>query len=379
MMNKMIDIRPVNTKREMDDFVRLPRIIYAGNKYYVPDLDSDIRNFFNPKKNSGLKFAKVQAWVAYREGELVGRVAGIINPHANEKWGVRNVRFGFIEFIDDMEVSAALINAVEQWGKEQGMTEIQGPMGLTDFDKEGMLIEDFDMTGSMTAIYNHPYYPLHMDALGFEKEADWVQIQIRIPSEPPERFARMGEFARQHYGIHVKKLTKSQIMGDYGKKIFHILNEAYNPLFGFVTLTPEQIQDFIKMYLPMADPDLITMLENDKDEAIGVAVSIGSLAKALNKSRGKLMPFGWYHLMKSLFWKHEDTVEMLLIGLLPEYQGKGINTLFFNDLIHYYNKKHFVYGETGPQLEHNIKEITQWNLFGPKLVKRRRCYCRRIK
>ncbi|MBQ0141919.1 MAG: N-acetyltransferase [Prevotellaceae bacterium] len=378
-MNRSVNIRTVNDKKVLNDFVRLPKEIYANNPFYVPDLDVEIRDFFNEDKNSGLKSAKVQAFVAYdQNNHPVGRIVGIINTRANEKWKSQNVRFGFIEFVDDIEVSKALIKAVEEWGKKEGMTDIQGPMGLTDFDKEGMLIEDFDQLGSMTAIYNPPYYPKHMEALGFVKEVDWVQIRVKIPKTVPEKFARVCELVKDRYKIYIKKLTKKQIMGEYGKKIFDILNSAYEPLFGFVALTPAQVQDFVSRYLPLADPELITLIENEQNEAIGVAISMGSLAKALNKSKGSLFPFGWYHLLKSLYIKHEDTVELMLIGLLPEYQGKGINSLFFCDLVACFNKKHYLYAETGPQLENNQKELMQWTLFDHKLVKRRRCYTRKI-
>ncbi|WP_244205938.1 GNAT family protein [Parabacteroides acidifaciens] len=312
-------------------------------------------------------------------GKPVGRIAGIINYRANEKWGTRNVRFGFIEFIDDLEISAALLNAVEQWGKERGMDCIQGPMGIFDFDKEGMLVEDFDKLGSMITIYNYPYYPKHMEALGYEKEVDWVQVAIEIPPEIPPKYVRVSKQAKEMFGLHVKKLTNSDISKrGYGKKVFNLLNTAYAPLFGYTELSDKQIDLYIKRYLPLIDKQLLPVIENEEGEVIGAAITMGSLSHALQKAKGKLFPFGWFHLLRALTWKREDTAELLLIAVRPDYQGLGANALFFEDLIPIYNKCHFKRAETGPQLEDNVKELSQWKPLNPTFIKRRRCYKKKL-
>ena len=373
---KTVQVKRVSNRREMDDFVRLPRTIYAGNPCYVPDLEADIRDTFDPRKNAGLDFTDIQPFVAYDgEGRAVGRIAGIINRRANQKWGTRNVRFGFIEFTDDARVSAALLHAVEQWGRERGMTRIEGPMGIFDFDKEGMLVEDFDQVGSIITLYNPPYYPRHLEALGYEKEADWVQIQVNIPPRVPAKYERVARLSEEMFGLHVRKLTNADIYKrGYGKKVFHLLNKAYTPLFGYTELSDRQIDLYINRYLPFIDKQLLPVIENDAGEIVGVAITMGSFSHALQKSKGKLFPFGWYHLLRAIKWKKEDKVEMMLIGIHPDYQGLGVNAMIFNDLIPIYNKNHFKWAETGPQLETNVRELNQWKPLNPTLTKRRRCY-----
>lgn len=379
-MNK-VKVFKISSKRMMDDFVKLPRRIYADCPQYVPDLDSDIRDMFNPKKNAGLENAEIQGFVAYDEkGVCVGRIAGIINNRANKKWNTTNVRFGLIEFVDDKEVSKALLEAVTKWGEEKGMTRIQGPLGIFDFDKEGMLVDDFDQMGSMVTYYNLPYYPKHMEALGFEKEVDWVQIQVQIPKEIPAKYARVSKLTGEMFGLHVRKLTTDELLHQgYGHKVFYLFNKAYAPLFGYSEFTDKQIDSIVKRYVPLVDKRMFPIIEDGNGKIIGAAVTMGSLSHALHKSKGKLFPWGWFHLLRALKWKHEDKAELLLIGVDPEYQGLGVNALFFNDLIPLYNKLGYTWAETGPQLEDNVKELSQWKPLNPKIVKRRRCWTKPIK
>ena len=377
-MNK-IQVKKVETKREMNDFVRLPRELYAGCPYYVPDLEMDIRETFDPRKNAGLEFSDIQPFIAYdADGKAVGRIAGIINHRANEKWKTKNVRFGLIEFIDDPDVSAALLHAVEAWGKERGMEHIQGPMGIFDFDKEGMLVEDFDQLGSMITIYNPPYYPKHLEALGYEKEVDWVQIRINVPEEVPAKYARVAKLSKEMFGLHVRKLTQKDIAQGYARKVFELLNQAYAPLFGYTELSDRQIDDYAKRYIPLMDLELVPIIENEAGELIGVAITMTSLSHALQKSEGRLLPFGWFHLVRALKWKRDEKAELFLIAVRPDYQGLGVNALVFDDLIPIYNKLHIRWAETGPQLETNVKELSQWKPLNPSFTKRRRCYTKRI-
>ena len=373
------DVVKASSKREMDDFIRLSYFTYRGCPQYVPDLESDIRDLFDPHKNPAYEFSQIQPFVAYRNDVAVGRIVGIINRKANEKWQTRNVRFSMLEFIDDLSVSEALIEAVSQWGLLQGMDTIQGPLGITDFDKEGMLVEDFHLMGSMNTVYNPDYYPRHMEALGFEKEVDWVQIRINIPKEVPARYARTAQYAREQIGLQVIKLTNEEIYHrGYGQKVFELLNEAYKPIFGFSELSPAQAYVFLNKYLRLIDKQLIPVVVNAAHEVVGVAVTMGSLSQAMQKANGRLWPFGWWHLLKALKWHPEDNAEMLLVAVRPDYQGLGVNALFFDDLIPVYNKYGFQWAETGPQLEDNVRELTQWKPLNPKYVKRRRCYKRRI-
>ena len=374
-----IQVKKVETKREMNDFIRFAEKLYAGCPYYVLDLEMDVHETFDPRKNAGLEFSDIQPFIAYdTNGNVVGRIAGIINHRANEKWKTKNVRFGFIEFVDDPDVSAALLHAVEMWGKERGMEHIQGPMGIFDFDKEGMLIEDFDQLGSMITIYNYPYYPKHLEALGYEKEVDWVQIRINVPKEVPAKYARVTRLSKEMFGLHVRKLTKKDIKQGYGRNVFELLNQAYAPLFGYTELSDRQIDDYVKRYIPLMDLELVPIIENDAGELIGVAITMTSLSHALQKSKGRLFPFGWFYLLRALKWKRDEKAELFLIAVRPNYQGLGVNALVFDNLIPIYNAHHICWAETGPQLETNVKELSQWKPLNPSFTKRRRCYTKRI-
>lgn len=371
-------IKSVSTRKDLEEFIKFPITLYAGNGQFVPEMANDVRDSFNPDKNHGLSFTEVQAFVAERDGKVVGRIAGIINSRANKKWNSSVVRFGYIDFIDDLEVSKALLDTVVEWGRERGMTEIQGPLGITDFDKEGMLVEDFDRMGSMIDIYNYPYYPKHMEAHGYSKITDWVQIRVEIPSEVPQRYARVAKLSSEMYGLKVRKVTLQEAYNGEGRRVFDLMNQAYAPLFGYSSFTPNQVDYFLKIYLPVADMELIPLVENDKGELVAAAVTMASMSKALQKSKGKLFPVGWWHMFKALKLKHEDTVNMMLIAVRPDMQGLGVNALIFNDLIPVYNKKGYKYAETGPQLEDNVKELSQWKPLNPEILKRRRCYGMKI-
>lgn len=376
---KRIRIKTVKTKHEINDFVNLTDRIYADCPQYVPDLKSDIKDIFNPN-NVILEHSEIKAFVAYdEEGKATGRILGIINHNANKKWNTRNVRFGYIEFLDDIEISKALLEAVEKWGREKRMEYIQGPMGFFDFDKEGMLIEDFDQTGSMVTIYNPPYYPKHMETLGYKKEVDWVQVCLEVPKEIPAKYSRVAKLSQEMFGLHVKKLNNTDIYKrGYGRKIFNLINTAYSPLFGYTELSEKQIDLYIDKYLPLIDKKMVPVIENENGELIGVTITMGSLSHAMQKAKGSLFPLGWFHILRSLKWKREEKAELLLIAIRPDYQGLGVNALFFNDLIPIYNKYKFKYAETGPQLEDNIKELSQWKALNPTYNKRRRCYKKKL-
>lgn len=377
IMGRVI-VKEVTTRREMRDFIRIADKLYKGCQQYVPDLHISVRETFDPKKNSALKFSRLKPMVAYRDGKCVGRIMGIINPRANEKWKVKAVRFGMIDFIDDREVSAALLQSVEEWGSSQGMDTIEGPLGVTDFDKEGMLLTDFDSMGAMTEIYNYAYYPAHVEALGFGKAVDWLQVRIAVPKQVPEKYARTARLSKEMFGLKVRKVSAKEIYNGYGRKIFKLLNEAYSPLFGFTGFDESQVDDFCHSYVPLIDLRMVPIIENDKGELVSVAVTMGSISHALKRANGKLLPTGWYWLLRALKWHREHTAGLLLIAVRPDYQGLGVNALIFDDLIPLYNELGFRYAETGPQLETNVRELSQWQPLNPQMVKRRRCWIKKI-
>ena len=373
-----VEVIKATTRKQMNAFIRFTDWLYSDCVQYVPALHSDVRDTFNPKKNAALRFVRLQPFIAYKDGKVAGRVAAIINPHANERWHNHVVRFGMIDFIDDHEVSHALIDAVAEWGRERGMDTIQGPLGITDFDKEGMLLSDYDNMGAMTEIYNYPYYPEHMEALGFTKAVDWLQIRVAIPSEVPAKYVRVARLSRELFGLHVRKLTAKEIFNGYGERIFDLLNQAYAPLFGFTGFDKRQSMDYLRQYVPLIDLRMVPVIENDRGELISIAVTMGSLSHALRRAKGRLFPTGWYWLLRALKWHREHTAGLLLIAVRPDYQGLGVNALIFEDLIPLYNELDYRYAETGPQLETNVRELSQWRPLNPERVKRRRCYTKDI-
>jgi len=376
-----IEIRKIESKKDINKFIEFNYQLYKGNPYAVPDLAFDMRNIFNPKKNPGLEFSDMQLFLAYKDGEIAGRVVGIINHKANKTWNVKNVRFGWIDFIEDIEVCKALLKAVEDWGKERGMTHIQGPMGIKDTDKEGMLTEGFDRLGTMSTFYNYPYYPKFVEQLGYTKEAEWLELRMPVPEKVPEKYTKIGKIVMQRNNVHIKKLNGREdiFKRGYGRKIFKLIDDAYSPLYGYSRMTERQIDELVNTYLPLIDLNMVTLIEtDDTNELVCVGISMPSIVRALQKSGGKLLPFGWFHILKSLKFKHEDGVELLLIAVLPEWQGRGVNALLFTDLIPIYQKMGFKWAETNCILEDNFKNLGAWNHLNPEIPKRRRCYGRDI-
>ncbi len=378
MANNNIEVVKAVSRQAIDDFVRLPHRLYAGVPQYVPDLDADIRDTISGNKKL-LDGIDVVPFVAYRDGRCVGRVAGIVNHHANAKWQQRNVRFSMIEFEDDLDISRALLQAVAAWGREQQMDTLLGPLGTTDFDKEGMLIEDFDRRGSFLEYYNLSYYPRHMEQLGFEKAVDWLQVRVAVPDEAPAVYGRVAQYAMQKFGLRVVRKTRKDFATGYAYKVFDLLNKAYAPLFGFVEFTRQQVDVFVKEFIMLVDPRMLVFVENAEGELVCVALTITDFSEGLQKSGGRLLPFGWYHILRSLKWHRSDTVEMMLIGVRPDLQGLGLNALCFNELIPVYQQLGYNWAETGPQLEHNVKELSQWKHLNPQMIKRRRCWQIKLK
>lgn len=371
----MVTIKKVSSKKELKTFIRFNYELYKNNPYSVPDLYDDMLNTFSPEKNAAFEFCEADYFLAYKDGKVAGRVAAIINRRANESWNKKEVRFGWIDFIDDEEVSAALLNQVEAWGKERGMEAMVGPLGFTDMDAEGMLVEGYDQLSTMSTIYNYPYYPAHMEKLGFEKEADWVEFKLMVPEKLPEKFVRISEIILQKYNLKIKKLKRSEIKEkNYGQKIFDLINEAYAPLYGYSQMTQRQIDQYIKMYLPLIDLRMVSLVEDENENLVAVGISMPSLSKALQKAKGKMLPFGWFHLLKALFIKKPKVLDLLLVGVKPEYQSKGVNALLFYDLVPVYQQMGFEYGESNPELEMNKKVQAQWSAFESVQHKRRRAY-----
>ena len=375
-----IEIRRVSSKRDLKHFIRFNYELYRENPYSVPDLYEDMLSTFSPRKNPAFEFCEADYFLAYRDGKIVGRVAAIINHRANEAWKKKAVRFGWIDFIDDEEVSRLLLETVSQWGREHGMDVIEGPLGFTDMDAEGMLIEGFDELSTMATTYNYPYYPKHMERLGFEKAADWVERKIYIPEAIPEKHLRIAEIVKKKYGLRIRKLhsKKDAFKDNTARRIFELINEAFAPLYGYSRMTDRQIDQYVNTFIPILDLRMVTIVEDAEGEIIAAGISMPSMSRALQKAKGKLFPFGWWHLLSALKWKRDEMLDLLLIAVRPDFQGKGANALLFTDLIPVYQKLGFKYAESNVELELNNKVQSQWQYFENHQHKRRRCFSKKL-
>ncbi len=376
----MIEIKEIPLKkRELKKFVEFANNLYKGNDCYVPPLLMDDVNTLRPEGNPAFDFCESACWMAYRQGKPVGRIAGIINKTVNERTGKKDARFGFVDFIDDAEVVDALFKTVEDWARAKGMTELVGPLGFTDMDYEGMLIEGFDRLGTMATIYNYPYYPAHMERLGFQPDADWVEFFMKVPAEVPAKMKRVCEIVRNRFGLRTAELTtRKKLKEQYGHKLFQVINEAYDQLYGYSPLTPRQIDHYIKMYLDIISLDSVCVIVDSADNLVGIGISMPSLSRALQKSGGKLFPMGWLPIIKALRGRAADTVDLLLVAIKPEYQNKGVNALLFEYMIPRYNALGFKYAESNPELVTNSNVQKQWEYFETEQHKRRRSYRKKL-
>lgn len=375
----MVEIKRIEpTKQNLKKFTQFQIDLYDNNPYFVPPLISDEVASLMPESNPAFDFCESAYFMAYRDGKPVGRIAGIINNQVNEKSKVKNARFGFIDFIDDPEVSAKLMEAVENWGREKGMEKLIGPLGFTDLDYEGMLIEGFEELSTMATIYNYPYYPEHLERLGYKKESDWMEFLMEVPKDIPEKYNRIADIVKKKYELKVLKYeSRKRIKAEYGHALFHLINEAYKDLYQYSTLTERQIDHYIDEYLNLLNLELVTLIVDKNGKLVGVGISIQSMSRALQKARGKLFPLGWYHLLKGLKGKN-DRVDLLLVAVHPEYQNKGVNALLFQDLIPYYNKNGYRYAESNPEMETNSKVQSQWEYFNTRQHRRRRSFAKKL-
>ena len=372
----MVEIREVKSRSELKQFIQFYYDLYRGCDCAVPFLYFDEMATLRSDKNPSFECCEAQYFLAYKDGKIVGRVAAIINRRANERWNCHQVRFGWFDFIDDLEVSTALLKAVEDWGSERGMVEMAGPLGFIDTDREGMLVEGFDQLASMYVNYNYPYYPRHIEQMsGFKKDNDYVECKVKVPEVVPEKFVKVTDMVRRRYGLKVHKFTRHELIEEgYGRKVFDLLNATYADLYGFSQLSDRQIDKLVNDYIKIADLNLVTAIM-DAEKMVGFGITFPSFSRALQKTRdGRLFPFGWWHVLKILKWHKTPIVDLLLIGVLPEYRAKGANALIFNDLIPYFQQYNFEYAETGPMMETNEGVLSQWQYLEATVHRRHRCY-----
>ena len=379
-----VEIRKVESKKDLKTFVDFHYDLYEGNAYDVPTLFSDDMATLSRDKNAAFEFCEAEYYLAYKDGKLVGRVAAIINNKANKRWGRKTCRFGWIDFIDDLEVSKALLDTVAEYGKSKGMTEVVGPLGFTDFDPEGMLTEGYDQLGTFATIYNYPYYPQHMEKLGgWVKDNDYVEFKIFVPDAMPEKHLKIAQMVEKRYNLHVHVMTKHEVYKEgKGIEVFKVINEAFKDIYGFSELSDKQIMQYISQYLPYGDLRLIPVVEdwNNNRKIVAVGITLPSLSKAMQKTRrGRLFPFGWWHVLRSLKCHKTNIVDLEMVGVLPEYRSKGAVALLFAHLIPLFQEFGFEWAESQVEMETNENVQNQWQYFETKQHKRRRCYKKEIK
>lgn len=374
-----IEIKEVKSRKELRRFVNFPEKLYRHNPNYVPYLEFDQMDTLDLKTNPAAEFCNYKLYMAYKDGEEAGRVAAIVNHKNNEQWNHKQVRFGWIDFIDDREVSAALMAKVEELGREYGMEEIVGPLGFTDMDPEGTLIEGFDRESTMPQIYNDPYYQDHLEAMGFTKDADWLEFRAAIPEKLPDKIERLEKIVLERNNLRLVQVTRKLIKeNDYAHKIFALDNETYKTLYNVTELPMDAADRYIGFYLKVLDLRYLSCVENADGELVGFGITMPSLARALKKSRGRLFPFGWWHLLHDLFIKHSEGAELLLIGVRPDYQNQGVNAVIIADMFHKYQKLGVKWVESNGELETNIKVQKQFEMFNPDWCKRRRAYIKKL-
>ena len=374
-----IVIKTVESKADLRSFVKFPLSLYRNCPYYVPNIYTDEMSTLDSKKNAMGKYAKSRKFLAYKDGRIVGRVIAIINEIANRDWKHKEVRFGWIDFIDDKEVSQALIDAVIAFGRENGMDTVTGPLGFTDFDNAGCVVEGFDDISSFMLKYNYPYYGAHFEALGMEKVNDWLEYRIFVPDQVPDKVVRAAKLVSERYNLHVRKITKKEVRKEnYGRKLFDLVNRTYCELFDFTVLPPEVIDQYVDTFLGLLDLKYVTLVEDAEGRLVALAISMPSLAHAVQKGKGYLFPLGWWYLFKSMYLKHEDALELMLIAVDPEYRNRGVHAMLFNELIPNLIEGGFKYGESNAEMESNTKVQNIWNMYEKEFKRRRRVYSKSI-
>jgi hypothetical protein len=373
-----IFVKGVKGKKDLKAFVKFPFGLYRNCRQWVPPLFFDELNVLNPEKNPASEYCESKLWLAYKDGKIAGRIAGIINHKYIEKWNKKAVRFGWIDFIDDEEVSKALIDTVIKWASEKDIDCIHGPLGFTDLDYEGMLIQGFNEVGTMATIYNYEYYPRHLEKFGFEKEADWLEFEITVPDKIPEKADRIASIVKERTGIRVLDAGKSKDFLPYGKQVFELINNSYKDLFGFVPLSEKQIEKYIKQYFGFIVPDFVKLLLDKENNVAGFVIGMPSLTKALVKAKGRLFPFGIFHLLKAIKFKNKY-VDLYLGAIRPDLQGKGADALLMTEFTRSCIKNKIISAESNIELETNVQVQGHWKYFNSRQHKRRRCYIKKIR
>lgn len=373
----MVEIREVTSKRDLIRFVDYPNQLYKGNPYYVPSTFEDDVADWDRQKNPAFEYCEGKCFLAYRDGRIVGRIGAILSEVANKKWGHKRMRFTQVDFIDDAEVVDALFGAVEAYAREKECLEVHGPLGFSDLDREGMLVEGYNLRSLFYTYYNHPYYNEHMARLGYTKDVDWVEMLIHVPKNPPEKLARIADLVQKRGKYSVAKLSRRRDIKPYVRPAFDLLNDAYANLYGVVPLTERQVVHYMKKFLPLLDPRFVKFVLNEEGRMVAFGVAAPSLSGAFQKNKGRLYPFGFIQVLRALKGKNE-ALELFLVAVRPDLQGSGVNSILINEILKNVVGTSIHLAETGPELETNEKVQAQWRFFETEQHKRRRCYIKQL-
>lgn len=356
--------------------MEFPLALYHDSPYYVPDILMSQVADMQRDKNPAFAYCDAHCFLAWRDGKIVGRVAAILNRRANEKDGVNYMRFTHVDFIDDDAVVDALFAAVEGWARELGCTAVHGPLGFSDMDREGLLIEGFDRMSLFYTYYNHPYYITQLTRLGYVKQVDWIELLVKIPDKPDEKLAQIADYVRQRKKLRVVNLGDRPLSA-LATDMFELWNETYRKLFGVVSMTDEQVKKYASEFAPMVDKRTSAFIYNEQNEMVAFGICCPSLDRAMRKNRGRTVPFGWIPLLRALKGKNRQ-LDMLLIAVRPDLQGAGVNAIIMDDMLRKAIKAGFTHAETGPMLELNEHILAQWKRFETEPIKRRRCFVKTL-
>ncbi|MBN2280023.1 MAG: GNAT family N-acetyltransferase [Candidatus Marinimicrobia bacterium] len=372
----MVEIREITTRRDLKHFVKFHLNLYKNNPFWAPPLIIDEMDTLDKTKNAAFKVSQARYWLAYKENKIVGRIAGIYNENHYKRWHKKQLRFGWFDFIDDPEVAGALLEQVENWGKEMEMESVIGPMGFTDMDRNGMLVEGFDQLGTYAANYNYPYYPEIIEKLGYRPDVDWIEYKIKAPQEIPEIIPKLADRTLRNLGLRIVNFKKRKDIMKYADPVFELIMETYRILYGYVDLEEEQIKQYTQKYIGFLKPKFITVVESNNGEVVGFGITMPSMTKGLQKANGRLFPFGLFQILREM--KKTKIIDLYLIGVKPEYQRKGVTTIILNKMAHDFIKMGIEYGESNPELEHNRDVQNQWKHFHREQHKRRRVFIKEL-
>jgi ribosomal protein S18 acetylase RimI-like enzyme len=367
-----VTLTEVRTKRQLKQFIKFPHRLYRGNPYYVPSMFSGERNTLDWEKNPAFDYCEARYWLATDGKRVVGRVAAIINPRYNEKWDRPYMRFAWLDFVDDPAVSAALIGAVEDWARKKGLQAVHGPIGFTALDREGQLVEGFEELATMATQYNHAYYNDHLARLGYVKEKDWIEFELQMPEKLDERIARAAEIVLERNNLHMLENPDKTAIEKYADQVFSLINSEYSELYTNAPLSEREIEHYTKEYLGIVNPDFVPIVLDENGDMVGFGLTVPSLSRALQKSNGRLLPFGWWHLMRAL--KKNDRADLYLVAVKKAYRGLGVNVAMMSRVWQSFKARGIKWIETNPEFEDNLAVQSQWKTLKKRQHKRRRVF-----